>query len=210
MKKCFVSMAVLATLSGLRPAYSTQIGTTDDASAFIRGGSPSTFVNSGYAGSAGDGEVARDYIKFVLPTVANTYVTSATLLLSYRSPYNAASFPLSLYETTNLWSQDTITWSNQPGLGSALATFTPTNPSTISIDITNDANNAYLDGGTVSLVVAATNEYFTNATPDSWYYFSGGAEQLSYTLASNVPEPASIMLLSASIAGLVLGRRKVF
>ncbi len=190
-------------------AQASVIAATADTSVFIYNGSTSVFNQDGYAGSAGDGEVARDYLQFVIPIVANTYVTFAQLLIAYGSSYNNASFPVSIYATTNDWTPGSITWGDQPGPGTSLATFNPTiNNTTIPFDITDYVNSNYLQSGTVSVVVGATNEYFTSGSDNSWRYLNGTGETLSYTLSPlQVPEPGSIALLGAGLLSLGFIRR---
>ena len=73
-------MKTLAALAGtvfmglihLGTAEATEISTTYDTSVYTSPNSTVTFDNSGYAGSAGDGEVARDYLMFVMPSGPKT------------------------------------------------------------------------------------------------------------------------------------------
>src|ERR1700730_17899383 len=131
-KEC--SMKTLAALAGtvfmglihLGTAEATEISTTYDTSVYTSPNSTVTFDNSGYAGSAGDGEVARDYLMFVMPSVPDTYVASAVLQINFDVAYANASSPLSVYATTSDWTASNLTWNNQPGLGASLASFNPT------------------------------------------------------------------------------------
>lgn len=199
----------MVSFAFVNTAQASVVAATADTSVFIDNGSTSVFNQNGFAGSAGDGEVARDYLQFAIPIVANTYVSSAQLLIAYERSYNNASFPLSIYTTTNDWTSGSITWGDQPGPGTSLATFNPTiNNTTIPFDITDYVNSNYLQSGTVSVVVGATNEYFTSGSDNSWRYLNGTGETLSYTLSPlQVPEPGSIALLGAGLFSLGFIRR---
>jgi hypothetical protein len=187
------------------------ISDTDNTSVYTFGTPHPSSPGGPYAGSAGDGEVSRDYLKFTLPSAtANSYISSAVLELNYRFPYLDASFPLSVFASTDAWTQAGITWTNQPGLGASLATFTPTTQDTIiSIDVTSYVNSQYLGDGVASLIVAAQTEYFSvgpnGSSPNSWYYFrSDIPEQLSFTIsqsdASAAPEPSTFVIFGTAIA----------
>ena len=211
MRNVFVLVCgAMVSFAYVNTTQASVVAATADTSVFIYNSTTNTYNQNGYAGSAGDGEVARDYLQFSIPIVADTYVSSASLVIAYQSSYSNASFPLSVYATTDAWSPSTITWNDQPGPGMSLAIFNPTvNNSTIPIDITDYVSGDYLQTGTVSVVVGATNEYFTSGSDNSWRYLNGLAETLSYTLSPlQVPEPASIVLLGAGLLSLGVIRRR--
>ena len=205
-----IACGAIASFAFVNTTQASVVAATADTSVLIYNGNSNTYNQNGFAGSAGDGEVARDYLQFSIPIVADTYVSSASLVVAYQNSYNGASFPLSLYATTDSWSPGTITWDDQPGPGASLATFNPTiNNTAIPIDITDYVNAGYLQTGTVSVVIAATNEYFTSGSDNSWRYLNGFAETLSYTLSPlQVPEPASIARLGAGLLSLGFTRRR--
>jgi hypothetical protein len=217
-KEC--SMKTLAALAGtvfmglihLGTAEATEISTTYDTSVYTSPNSTVTFDNSGFAGSAGDGEVARDYLMFVMPSVPDTYVASAVLQINFdvAYAYANASYPLSVYATTSDWTASNLTWNNQPGLGASLASFNPTiDGSSITFDLSSYINSQYQATGMASVVIAAAHEFFSVGTPNSWRYLQAGTETLNYTLApTNVPEPASLVLLATGLIGTTLFRRR--
>lgn len=61
-------------------------------------------------------EIYRSYLQFDLSDVPqNAVIVSADLGLCYVSSYILTSyFPVGLYEVTESWEEDTITWDNQP------------------------------------------------------------------------------------------------
>jgi hypothetical protein len=211
-------MKTLAALAGtvfmglihLGTAEATEISTIYDTSVYTDLNSTFTFDNSGLAGSAGDGEVARDYLMFVMPSVPDTYVASAVLQINYSVAYDNASYPLSVYATTSDWTASNLTWNNQPGLGASLASFNPTiDGSSITFDLSSYINSQYQATGMASVVIAAADEFFSVGTPNSWRYLQAGTETLNYTLApTNVPEPASLVLLATGLIGTTLFRRR--
>ncbi len=208
----FVTL-VCGTMIGFADVNTTQasvVAASADTSVLISGSTTGTYNQNGFAGSDGTGAVSRDYLQFSLPIVADTYVSSAKLLIAYGSSFNTASFPLSIYTTTNAWTPATITWDDQPGPGTALATLNPiTNNTTFPIDITNYVNANYIQDGIVSVIVGATNEYFVSGSPNSWRYLNGSGETLSYTLSPLlIPEPGSIILLGAGLLSLGFIRRR--
>jgi hypothetical protein len=201
------------SLFGLSPAvtHAATLNTSIDVSPFTYFGSSVSYPNSGFAGSAGDGEVSRDYLQFSIPTAPGVFVNSATLNLDYLSSYGNAPFPLSIYATTNNFASNTA-WNDKPALGQLLATFNPQTSGIYSFDVTNYVNSVY-QAGTVSFAIAGTNEYFTSGTPNSWRYFQGDSETLSFStslVTSGVPEPSTwaMMILGFTGVGFMAYRRK--
>jgi len=202
-KYAFVVAA--ACLAGTSAQSQTTIGTTVDISTYYYGGGTYTFGNGGYAGSAGDGEIARNYLQFSIATAPQSVVSSATLNLSYAGSYGIAQAPLSIFEVTNNFDYGT-SWYDAPAFGALITTFNPQDTGTYSFDVTNYVNAAYLAGGTVSFAIAGTIESADPGSPNSWRYFYGGNETLSFTTAASgaVPEPASWALILGGF-GLVGG-----
>ena len=62
---------------------------------------------------------ARSYLQFNLSSVPlEAVILDANLGLHYGSSYGLTSLPIGLYEVTESWEEDTITWNNQPASSS--------------------------------------------------------------------------------------------
>lgn len=198
--KSYLIAAGLGAALFVSGAQAATIATTYDTSAYNYAGDYG-YVNGGYAGSTNFNDIARDYLQFSLASLGTgKSVTSATLNLNYCCQYMGLG-ALGVYATSDAWDGATLSWTNQPGLGELLTTFTPVSSGVYSLDLTDFVAAQYATDGIVSLVLA-------DVGGDSWRYFTGGTQTLDVDTVDAVPEPAMLGLMGLGFLGLAAGRRR--
>ncbi len=97
----------------------------------------------------------RGYIKFDLSGENLAYVASAKLRMQVYSV--GASCDVTLYETSDGWTESGITWNNAPAMGSSVATVTATDAGVyVEWDVTNYVNKQLRDNKKLNLAVWPT------------------------------------------------------
>jgi hypothetical protein len=177
---------------------------------------------SGSDGSALIGPY-RFYLTFPLPAFqSDTFIAAATLQGSYNQDWDTFDDRThSLYEAPSTWSESTITWNNQPGaVGGPLAAFNAAQavPGALqSWDVTPAVNTAYLQQRQLLSILFRADDEAPGGPPvlnHNLEYFASrefGQGSRAFRLdveVATVPEPGTLILLAAGLAGAIRrGRR---
>jgi hypothetical protein len=72
------------------------------------------------------GTLQRSFLKFTLPSVpSGCSLTAATLTLTTNSSTNSGSRTFQVYRSATSWTENGVTWNNQPGTTGSAATANP-------------------------------------------------------------------------------------
>jgi hypothetical protein len=102
--------------------------------------------------------VARVYEQFSLPAYKPGTSVVAADFNSYYGPDEGASGNLYVYSTANGWDGDSIEWQNAPQGQDLLATLTMQPGQAFHADLTSYVDDAYKNGGVVSLIIMDKQE----------------------------------------------------
>jgi hypothetical protein len=168
----------------------------------------------------------RFYLLFALPAFApGTQITSATLRGWYNADWDTFDDRThSLYQAPTTWSESTITWNNQPGPSSGvLGVFNASSslPGTLQFwNLTTAVNGAYLAHDAFFSLMFRADDEGVGVVPfnNNLEYFAsreylGGTRgfildvQVTGADSSSVPEPTTLLLVGAGLAGVVAYRR---
>lgn len=107
----------------------------------------------------------RSYLKFPINSLGLTGIASAKLRIYAESAGGTAVTVCKSYNNNNDWGETTITWSNQPGIGSSIGSFVAnTAGQYYEIDITSHAQDMLAINKTMTLVIVDaenTKNYFS-------------------------------------------------
>ena len=207
------SLAMLVSVAGQAGAATVSLSATDSIA--VGDGASNPFAGTGlFVGSNATYGNERSLLKFDLSSLGNAHVTSATLnLYNY---YNMTS-PLlvDVYgSTTDSWTASSITWANQPTIGTTALATKPVQARVAwySWDVTGFVNQEAAGDDLVSLVLKAQTE--SGNTPYAAFFRNTYISQtpyleVTYEAGSPVPVPGAAWLLGSGLAGLAgLSRRK--
>ncbi|KXB09469.1 hypothetical protein AKJ35_00805 [candidate division MSBL1 archaeon SCGC-AAA833F18] len=178
-----ILLALTSPPTAARPDSTAQVNPSDDA--FVAEDMPDT--NTGVSINAWVGSTEYGYLKFNLPAVAeNALVTSATLNLYHEGGYGSGLGTYDVHRVNESWSEDTITWNNQPEYETtetSSLSFDPTdNGKWRSWDVTSDIASAALSDEWVSWLIKGRKggswEFFTKENPTNPPYL-----EITYNVA---------------------------
>ena len=118
------------------------------------GGSNGLFVK--YYATANSGNTRESYLQFPVANVPGL-LASANMQLTPVSASFAGTQAVS-WVTNDTWAENTITWSNKPAAGPALATWVPAMGVPVQADVTALAQTQLAGDGLISLRVYGTNQ----------------------------------------------------
>ena len=123
------------TLVAIEDTYARGSGAYANEEFFMQ---DSLFVKDG----SGPSQRAFSYLRFDLSTVPDTIVSASVKLY----PYDVGASPLhEVALTTEAWLDSTLNWNNRPQVGSMIEQWTPVLNTPVSIDLTAQAQAAWLD-----------------------------------------------------------------
>jgi hypothetical protein len=146
----------------------------------------------------------RAFLKFDLSGITGP-VSSATLYLWCNTV--TANFSVGVYDVADdSWGEMTITFANQPALGSLATSFTPAgNARSVAVDVTAAVQAQVGGDGILSLALKGSE----GAVTESFYSYSKehtNANYRPYLDVDVVPEPATLILMS--LGGLLLAAKR--
>jgi len=145
--------------------------------------------------------LSGSYLKFNTPTDPGL-IQSAVLWMNAGLIYGAST--VNVYATTNNWSETTMTWNNQPGYTTLIASAAVNNTGWWSWDLTSFAQSLSPDQE-VSIAVFTDP---TNAAGTVWYARETSTGLGPYIEAVQTPEPVSSALFLVGGTALAFLRRK--
>ncbi len=221
---CLATTLAVAVFAAPAQAALFTYGVSEDA---LISGAPSlvdgNFGGELFLGTGSDGiddPIAQDsplrfLLKFDLSMYPYNILQSARLVGFYLDDWDwFVNSTHSILVADNGWTENTVTWNNQPTTGAAAAVFDAADPAYavfrtnngffgdyISWDVTSAVSNA-LAGGALSLMFRADDETVTG-NPNLEFF---GARESGFGFALQiVPEPATMLLLAT---GLVAALRR--
>jgi hypothetical protein len=149
------SVQAVLTISPAGGGSSTTRTVTPSADALVRGGS---YANTNYGTLTSleikDGSDAsydrRGLARF---DVRGSAVTSALLKLYVSALPNGSPAPVCAFATTDAWTENGVTWSNQPAVGASLGCVTATATGWMTIDVTAFVKQELAGDGFASFVL---------------------------------------------------------
>ncbi|MHA1949099.1 MAG: CBM96 family carbohydrate-binding protein [Candidatus Thorarchaeota archaeon] len=155
----------------------TVIKVSDDAPVFEGGPNTNYDDDTGSFGldcSNVSGDVSRSWLKFNLKHLPNDLpFTTATVHIFTTGSVGSADYPRGIYFSENdTWTEETITWNNQPEYSAVPSAVidSPASPDMFDVgfwydwEITNEVAQTLEQDGTLSLVLSFVNENATGAS----------------------------------------------
>lgn len=118
------------------------------------GGSNGLFVK--YYATANSGNTRESYLQFPLANMPGLLSNAKMQLTPVSSSF--AGMQAVAWVTNDTWAENTITWSNKPASGAALATWMPTAGVPVQADLTALAQTQLAGDGLLSVRVYGTNQ----------------------------------------------------
>ncbi|SEN50187.1 DNRLRE domain-containing protein, partial [Lihuaxuella thermophila] len=144
------------TIQGTNDTYDAFVGNKDTTVQGTNYGSLTYLITGTYT----DYGITRSFIKFQLqPLLSGAQISSARLYLNQYS--TVANQQVNLYPVTSNWSSSSVTWNNQPSIGSLLSSTTVGGAGEYSWDLTSLARGWY-SGTTKNYGVSLRHQTETN------------------------------------------------
>lgn len=195
-----ICMAAIMPASSQAAVKEISISSSTHLSTFYNNGTTNTFDNGG-VGAVFGGGYTRLYEKFILPAYDPSLTLTSGLLWT---PTTGRS--MEVYLTDGNWVSFNY-YTAPKAIGGLVAKTATDKKQNKPIDLTEYLNKAYKNGTPVGFMMksAIEGQNWTDAT-----IFPSGAQKLSLTFTSAVPEPETyaMLLTGLGMMGFIIRRRR--